>query len=413
MANVGLTDTSSRSQFFQQTVLRNLAYWQTRLNTNAVDVTTLDRELNNIVKAVSFALKIKEAWPPALALVTTLSPLMERRGYWDTWHWALTHSLGTARRLGDTAGEVTLSALLARLLFQQSRSKEAVVFYRHTIRLARQVGDDFNEARACSNLGYHFIVLGYWRRAEVLCCHALALFEQLNSHHGRAHTENHLGILYTQQGHWVEAEQHLLRACAIWEETDDQHGLMRGYVNLCLLYNHMKLPDQALDMVEKAFYQATMTGEELELGRIHLNAGTAYKFKGQLQEAEAHTRHAELIFRRLSNTHGLTNVLNNLGEISLLRQEWDMATTYLIEALRGYRQLKNKPGEVQALLHLANSEFRQGHEPQGQSWLAEAEDQVKQYPQVGRYYPLLEQIKAIRRSPKEISPSCDVSTKST
>jgi tetratricopeptide (TPR) repeat protein len=413
MASFDLTETDSRAQFFRQTVLTNIHYWQAWLEPNMNNAVLLDRESSAIVKAISFALKSEEAWSSVFELVTTLSPLMERRGHWDMWHWVLTRSLEVARRLEDGAGEVTLSALLARLLFQQSRFKEATTCYRRTIQLARQMEDQFNEARACTNLGYYFIVQGHWYRAEVLCCLALELFEQLDSDHGRAHTENHLGILYTQQGQWVKAEQHLEQACAIWEEIDDQHGLMRGFVNLCLLYNSMKLPDKALAVAEKAFRQAKITGEELETGRIHLNVGTAYKFNGKLEEAEVYTRKAQIIFRRLSNIHGLINVLNNLGEIYLLRREWASATMHLIEALQGYRQLKNKHGEVQTIIHLANCELLQDHYLQAQSWLEDAEYQLKHYPQAGRYNQLPEQIKIIRRSLAEKTPSSyDVSTKS-
>lgn len=239
MASISLTDVPGRANFFRQTVLNNLRYWQGWLETNLNQATALDRERNAIAKALSFAFDLDPAWPVVFELVTTLSPLMERRGHWDLWQWVLTRALETAQRMEDRAAEVTLSALLARLLFQQSRYKEAVCHYRRTIRLARQIGDQFNEARACTNLGYHFIEQGRWQRAEVLCCYALCLFEAIDSDHGRAHTENHLGILYTRRHRWPEARQHLERACNIWQAMGDDHGSMRGYLNLGGLYRHL------------------------------------------------------------------------------------------------------------------------------------------------------------------------------
>lgn len=405
MASLDVADSRSRSDFFQQSILNNLHYWQTWLDQNLTQADAVDRERNSLVRAISFAFHHQTAWPAVFELVTTLSPLMERRGHWDTWQWVLSRAVAVAQQFGYRADEVTLSALLARLLFQQGRHPESVQTYRRVIRLARQIGDTFNEARAYTNLGYHYVERGRWHRAEVLCCHALMLFEQLDSDHGRAHTENHLGILFTRQGQWAEAEQHLERACAIWGEMRDQHGLMRGFSNLCLLYNSMELPDKALLLAEKAFRQADITGEELVKGRIHLNAGTAHRLKGQLAEAEAHTREAERIFRNLSDTHGVVNALSNLGEIYLCRQEWTLATTYLREALEGYRQLKNKPGEIQTIIHLAKFESRQGHKSEAQFWLNEAEDQLKQYPQAGGYNHLPEQIKMIRRNSEEQSSS--------
>jgi tetratricopeptide (TPR) repeat protein len=88
--------------------------------------------------------------------------------------------------------------------------------------------------------------LGYLWQAEVLCCHALAIFKQLESRHGQAHTDNHLGLLYIDRYLSAEARQHLERACALWQAIPDPNGLMRGYINLGMLYNAMKQPDQAL-----------------------------------------------------------------------------------------------------------------------------------------------------------------------
>jgi Flp pilus assembly protein TadD len=98
---------------------------------------------------------------------------MERRGLWNVWNSMLRRAIQMADFVGDEVASVNLSALLARLLFQQSYFTEASHTYRQTIRLARKTRDKFNEARACSNLGYYYAENGQWYRAEVLCCYAL------------------------------------------------------------------------------------------------------------------------------------------------------------------------------------------------------------------------------------------------
>ena len=159
--------------------------------------------------------------------------------------------LEVAQQNKDMTSEVTLSVLFARLLFRQSRFKEAIYHYRRTIQTSRKIGDRYNQARACTNLGYHYIERGLWFRAKVLCCHALKLFDALDNNHGRAHTKNHLGILYIKQHRWKLAQHHLERACSIWQTMGDNHGLMRGYLNLGALFNDSEQPKKSLIYLEK------------------------------------------------------------------------------------------------------------------------------------------------------------------
>ena len=301
MASISLTDTHSRSNFFRQTTLLNLRYWHAWLGNKTADIATLDRERNRIIRGISFALDLGEAWPSVGELIVIFSPYMERRGHWDIWNGILNRAIKVARQIKDVANETTLSALLARLLFQQSCFKESVINYRRVIRLARQIGHSFNEARACSNLGYYYTEQGQWYRAEILCCHALHLFQQLGSHHGCAHTENHLGFLYTRQHRWEQARQHLERACAIWQSIEDNHGLMRGFLNLGGLYNDMEQPKEALIFLEKALHQAQLTGEEVISGRIYINISKACRLSGDLSEAKTYSKQVIAIFKQFSN----------------------------------------------------------------------------------------------------------------
>ncbi|MCK6624213.1 MAG: tetratricopeptide repeat protein [Anaerolineae bacterium] len=364
MASLNLSDTPSRIYFFQQTIYANLHFWQTWLKTHLAQPEALDRERHALAKAISFALPLDETWSLVFELVQTLTPLMERRGHWDTWQWVLTRSLETAQRVKDTAAEVTLSALLARLLFQQSQFKKGVAGYRRTLRLARQIGDRFNEARACTNLGYHFIEHGYWQRAEVLCCHALALFEQLDSNHGRAHTENHLGFLYTRQHRWEQAQYHLERACEIWQAMADGYGLMLGYLNLGGLYNDSGKPDRALNYLAKGLQQAEQIGEFVAIGRIYINQGKAYRLLGDWAKAEVCTKQAEAIFQQCTNLTELARSWNGLGLIYFHQARWTEADFYLEKSLGLWRRLGIQFEEIELLLDIGECELARGNAPE-------------------------------------------------
>lgn len=403
-AALSLSNNFNHSHFFQRSVLLNVQYWRDFVSDQAADASTLEREWEVIVKAAAFALELVDAWPVVYDLLIKFTPYMERRGHWHIWQPLLERAIRAAQTRTDTTCQTTLTALLARLLFYQSRFKESVSCYRRAIHLARQVGDPFTEARSCSNLGYYYTEHGQWWRAELLCCHALRLFEQLDSNHGRAHTENHLGILYTRQGFWDQAAAHLERACALWQTRGDQHGLMRGLINLSVLYLDMEKYDKMLAILNEALQLARLTGEETEIGRIYLNMGIAYEQSGELAQAEALTWQAEAIFRRCSHSSALIRVWNNLGIIYLRQQKWSTAQEYLGLALVTARNLKLAYDELDALEGLVEYKLTRDNPQQAIAYLEDLARLTMPYPRIRHRRRLQALLSRYRHSLPEFPP---------
>ena len=318
MAHVALVKPQSYANFFISSILTNVTYWQTNPAVQSLDVAVLDQEREGLIRAIRFGLRVDEAWPTVCQLVETLSPYMERRGYWAVWEQVLEQTFTLSQQRGDAAKCVVFSLLLARLLKRQSKIKQTIYQYRRAIDFARQAGSQFNEGRSYTNLGYLYVELGQWFRAEVLCCYALDLFKQIENEYGQAHTYNHLGVLFTWQGVWDKAQLYLESACALWKKMKDHHGLMSGLINLSSLYILRQQPVQALRYLQDADYYAHMTGDELELATIHMNKGIAYQYT-DLAEAENCIRKAEAIYQKFSNLTGLAQAWSNLG-ITLLKQ---------------------------------------------------------------------------------------------
>ncbi|MBV7339468.1 tetratricopeptide repeat protein, partial [Chloroflexi bacterium TSY] len=181
-----LTDTTTQqyADLFRQHVLRYVRFWGDHDAVTTVDVPTLEPQRDNILKVMSLALDMPETWSLLRPLLIAFAPFMERRGYWDLWNRILQRAIAAAQKVADLDGEITLTALLARLYQRRSRPTETIYHYRRVIQLARKTDNRFEEARACSNLGYLFIDEGHWWRSEVLSRHALAVFEELRSEHG-------------------------------------------------------------------------------------------------------------------------------------------------------------------------------------------------------------------------------------
>lgn len=341
----GLSTPAACTAYFRHYVVTRLHHWRGHAAVQTIDIPTLDGEQEHILKAITLGLELAEAWAVVRDLIVAFAPYMERRGHWEAWHLLLQRAIAAAQRMSDEGGEITLTALLARLCQRQSRTQDVVYYYRRVIRLARRTGNRYEMARACSNLGYLYTDLGRWQRAEILNQQALTIFEQLASNHGRAHTHNHLGALYIRQQRWPEAEEHLQQACTYWQQMDDMHSLIYGLLNLGVLYVEQGIAQKAMHYLADAYQRTAVMGEKTLIGNILNNIAIAHRLNHDFAQALQSAQQAEQIFREHHSTLELAHVWHNLCLIYGQSNQNGKADDYFIQALQLYRQLGNRYGE--------------------------------------------------------------------
>lgn len=324
----------------------------------AVETKLPDEERVQACHVLDFGLRATESWPNASALMVALASYMERSGQWESWQQFLERAIATAKRLGDTDHEITLTALLARLYQRLGDAPVMVRAYRRVIRLARRYGNRYELARACSNLGFHFIEQGYLWRAEQLNYYALTTFTELQSNHGRAHTHNHLGILLTRQYEWAKAEEHLLAACTIWQKSQDQYGLMRGHGNLGFLYNETARYAEGIYHSTLALELAESLGEEPLISDFAGNLSFSQLKLGNVAAAQALADRTEAIFTQFADQRGLAHTAHTRGLIALHEKNYVQAQAHIDYALSAltepYQIIQVKFTKIKLEIHLQN-----------------------------------------------------------
>ena len=357
MTNPNLATTAQCVNFFQQAIVRSATYWHEHAAVQEIDVPILDRERETVLNVITRSMDFAPAWPLTRGLIIAFASYMERRGHWEVWRIVLERAISVAQRLGDTDGETTLTALLARLSQRQSRPVDVIRLYRRVIRLAKQTHNRFEEGRACSNLGYAYIDGGHWWRAEVLSSHALEVFEELGSEHGRAHTHNHLGLLFIRQRRWDEAERQLQDAIALWEVMGNENDLMYAYGNLGLLYNEVQNPKSSLVTLKRAISLSERSGETTSAGLWWINIGIAHQQLGEHDVALYSMQQAETILTEVSDPIRLAQVWGNLGRVYTEQADWNHAEDYLERALKTHRSYGNLDGEIRTYFGLIEYEI--------------------------------------------------------
>ncbi len=382
------TSTQIYGDFFQRRVVKSTERWQKFVIDYNSDTPQLEKRQGRILRAISFALASEAAWPAARQLIESFAPYMERRGYWDTWQDILVQAIAAAELHEDTAGQIMLTVLLARLRQDQSHFRETIKLYRTVIYLSRSTNNQFEEARACSNLAFLFTdsIKQLWR-AEILACYALEMFENLDSLHGRAHTENHLGLLYISQKNLSKAEAHLKKACHLWQEMNDNNNLLSGYTNLGMLFYESDATQEALNYLTRALKQAELVKAEAELGNILNIMGLVYRKCKNIEKAELCFKRAEKIFRELSNPRGLAQIWGNIGVNYLYQNNQSEAIRFIDVSLIAFKNLKDLDGRIKLILDVVEYHLFKKDKSQAEFWvdkldkltLEEAKVRIPQY----------------------------------
>jgi tetratricopeptide (TPR) repeat protein len=347
-----------------------------------------EETLKAALHSLEYAFKLPAIWPHTRDLLLLVAQPMALAGYRDAWTPYLERGIALGRQQGDVAAEINLSLALARLRFQQSRSRQMVSAYRQVIRLAQQQNDRYNLARALTNLGFHYVENGHWWRAEVMCCRALEIFEALKSEHGLAHTHNHLGILWLWQERWTEAERHLRQAVELWRGMGDNANLASGLNNLGVIYNDTLQPEQALPYFEEAIAYSERLGNETEAALAGMNIGIAYRRLQTYSMAEEQFWQAYTVFDRLGNRFYLALVIENLGRLATDCQRWTEAESYLTDALTAWRHLGNRYHEVLVTICLGDNAARWGRLDQAEQWITKAQSLLVLQDPARRYHHL-------------------------
>ena len=92
------TDQDFWPSLFRRQVAANARYWTQQVADRPGDALRLHTERHNIVKALNRALQLEAAWTPALDLLLTFHPYMERRGVMAEWEQYVEASLEISRR---------------------------------------------------------------------------------------------------------------------------------------------------------------------------------------------------------------------------------------------------------------------------------------------------------------------------
>ncbi len=118
--------------------------------------------------------------------------------------------------------------------------------------------------------------------------------------------------------------------------------------------------DKAIQHYKKCIVSAKKTGDKRILGEINIEMGNATSGKGDLSGAAEQYKEAIRLLEATEHYSELSRAYNNLGDISLQRQEWDEAIQYFHKCGKAAEKIGYKNMLAWALFNMAEAQAKKG-----------------------------------------------------
>jgi tetratricopeptide (TPR) repeat protein len=359
---------------FIQSIAVNIAFWCEHEGLEDPWAwTALDRERQNLFRAVEYGLRRSETWSAAANLALKCYTYIFERGYWSEWSLMLEEAL-SACPAEEMAVKGRLVQHLGSFYRKQRRLDEAQSAHEQAEAIGRALEDPFLVALAHLGLGRVYFRRRQYDRAEEYARFALAEFEAGGSHPGRAaNARNLLGIITAGRGDYEEAASELYRARELFRQTGNEIELGRTTCNLCDALSRLGRVDEVLELHEEAAAIFEAYDKQLDLSLIYVNLGFLHYSQGQLAEAGAAFRQAYTpAIRRAGPVYYASLIEMNLGNVLLLQGDVEEARAYFLGAVKGFRLVNAKTMLANSMHGLAEVTLAAGEREEAVALLEDA-----------------------------------------
>ncbi|MHA2245812.1 MAG: tetratricopeptide repeat protein [Candidatus Hodarchaeales archaeon] len=198
------------------------------------------------------------------------------------------------------------------------------------------------------------------KKAKKLVEEILPVIEELGDHLLVGNAENLLGKIYRLHQRYSDALIHYQNAEKAFKLVKNNEGLSKIYHNCGNVYIFLEKFKEAHKFHFKALKIALQEGKKEAIASSHLNIGSMFYQKGEVDQALSHFKKARDLLEEIQDIPNLAATYLNLAETFLLRRDYLAARKNSSKAGSLYEKQSNFLGQRLALITLARSEKASG-----------------------------------------------------
>jgi len=256
---------------------------------------------------------------------------------------------------------------LGGVCYQKDQLEQATNYVRRSLFLRQVAGDTNAVARSYNNLGLLRWKRGDWDSALDNFMRSLKLHATLGDVEGSIELHSNLGLLQIDRGNFDEAQKHLKTGLAAAEQIGQSYHIGLLYLNFSRLCVMREDWQKALEYCREGLKLFNEMGVVEHLVDLNTYTGMAWLGLGDLNQAQGCAEQGLFLFNELnpgnaaSQAEDRGRALRLLGQVSLARQDYQLAEGYLQESDAIFKAVGNQIEQgrtacVLAALSLAREE---------------------------------------------------------
>lgn len=249
----------------------------------------------------------------------------------------------------------------AETLYKQASEYLDNAEYVQAIANLKKIGNDVhwvqseeNLRKTFNNLGFAYFYLNefdssifYYQKAHdyaVVLKDTVRMISSLNS----------IALNYQQSSRLARAIDFSRRALSLSESQFNNVMTARILSNIGTLYDKLDESEQALDYNKRSFFLSLQENDSINMAVALHKIAISFKMLGQLDSSLFYNFKSLELKRELGNSPGfIVSTLNNIGTTNMAAERYSDAKSYLLESNQLYRQIKDTTGLLTSFNNLA------------------------------------------------------------
>jgi signal transduction histidine kinase len=251
--------------------------------------------------------------------------------------------------LKQDSTKVDMSLILIKELYAIEDYSKALLYVNQTSKLSEQL--IYTKGLAESS---YFRALIYTKRNDYFNAidnynRSRKYYLQIRDTLGVAKVSNSIGLIEIKRGNYAEGLKNSLSAIAIFEEQDLKSELSSAYNNLAEAYFKTNQIDKAIAFNIKALGIRKSINDSKGTKLSTKNIADLYSMRKEHRKAIEYYEKVLALLNPESDQDLRGEILPKLGSEYLRFNEYERASTYLVEGLKYNRKQKNNEGILRAL----------------------------------------------------------------
>jgi Nif-specific regulatory protein len=255
---------------------------------------------------------------------------------------SLSKSLDVFQKLGEVQKTAECYIALGLLLRGQGQPEKALEYYQKALGIMESSSDSYRLSVLQNNLGIAYMDLNRWDQALSCLSESVELKTQISDLKGLALSYNNMGLIYLKKGLFNKALDCFSSTLQFAQEIRDRSCVASVYFNLADLHRCREEWNRASHYLERSLHLATEIGEESRLADCLLLKGRIATERSDFDSAERSLNQAAKLFAGGKNRFGEAEVQLELAELTLRMRKLNRAEKLLRQIEPFIQSLGNK-----------------------------------------------------------------------